>query len=102
MAPGQEKSKGKDPVILLHGGFVSSDVWGFELPLLMKTHQVIVVDSRGHGRSSMSSQPFSYELMTSDVIKLIDHLHIKKASIIGWSDGGIIGMLKAFTACFRG
>lgn len=59
--------KGKEPVLLLHGGFVSSDVWGFEVPLLMKTHQVIVLDSRGHGRSTMGDQPLSYELMANDV-----------------------------------
>ena len=38
---------GKEPVILLHGGFVSSDEWAFEVPLLSKTHKVIVADSRG-------------------------------------------------------
>jgi pimeloyl-ACP methyl ester carboxylesterase len=39
---------GKEPVILLHGGFASSDDWGFEVPLLSRTHKVIVADSRGH------------------------------------------------------
>ena len=86
---------GKEPVILLHGGFVSSDEWGFEVPLLSKTHKVIIVDSRGHGRSSMSNQPFSYSLMASDVLQLMDYLKIKKASIVGWSDGGIIGLILA-------
>ncbi|NOW96111.1 alpha/beta fold hydrolase [Mucilaginibacter sp. SG564] len=84
---------GKDPVILLHGGFVSSDEWGFEVPLLSKTHQVIVVDSRGHGRSTLGSAPLSYQLLSSDVLALMDYLNIKKASIVGWSDGGIIGMI---------
>jgi len=87
--------QGKEPVILLHGGFVSSDEWGFEVPLLSKTHKVIIVDSRGHGRSTMSNQPFSYNLMTSDVLQLMDYLRIKKASIVGWSDGGIIGLILA-------
>lgn len=86
---------GRDPVILLHGGFVSSDDWGFEVPLLSKTHTVIVVDSRGHGRSSMSAQPLTYDLMASDVLQLMDTLKIKKASIVGWSDGGITGMILA-------
>jgi len=86
---------GKNPVFLLHGGFVSSDVWGFEVPLLSKTHKVIVVDSRGHGRSTLSDQPFSYSLMSSDVLQLMDFLQIPKASIIGWSDGGIIGFILA-------
>jgi pimeloyl-ACP methyl ester carboxylesterase len=86
---------GKDPVILLHGGLVSSDEWGFEVPLLAKMHQVIVVDSRGHGRSTMSNQPFSYNLMSSDVLQLMDHLKVSRASIVGWSDGGIIGLILA-------
>ena len=86
---------GKEPVILLHGGFVSSDCWGFEVPLLSKTHKVIVVDSRGHGRSTMSEKPFSYNLMASDVLQLMDYLKIDKASIVGWSDGGIIGLILA-------
>lgn len=84
---------GKDPVIMLHGGFVSSDEWGFEVPLLSKTHKVIIVDSRGHGRSSMSDQPLGYNLMASDVLQLMIYLKIKKASIVGWSDGGIIGLV---------
>ena len=87
--------KGKDPVILIHGGLGSSDDWGFETPLLAKTHKVIVIDCRGRGRSSMSGQPFSYELMTSDVLSLMDYLHIQKPSIIGVSDGGIIGLVMA-------
>ncbi len=87
--------EGKEPVILLHGGFSSSDEWGFEVPMLAKTHQVIVVDSRGHGRSSLSAQPLSYALMMSDIVQLMDYLKLKKASIVGWSDGGIIGLLLA-------
>lgn len=86
---------GKDPVFLLHGGFGSSDAWGFEVPLLSKTHMVIIVDNRGHGRSTISDQPFSYSLMSSDVLQLMDFLQIKKASIVGWSDGGIIGFVLA-------
>ena len=86
---------GKEPVILLHGGFSSSNDWAFEVPLLSKTHKVIVADSRGHGRSSMSNQVLSYALMASDVIQLLDYLKIKKVSIVGWSDGGIIGLILA-------
>lgn len=87
--------EGKEPVFLLHGGFVSSDCWGFEVPLLAKTHQVIVVDNRGHGRSTLSDQPFSYDLMTSDVLNVMDSLQIPRASVVGWSDGGIIGLMIA-------
>jgi pimeloyl-ACP methyl ester carboxylesterase len=84
-----------NPVLLLHGGFTNSEYWGFEVPLLSKSHQVIVVDSRGHGRSTMDGNPFSYELMTDDILQLLDYLNIKKVTIIGWSDGGIIGLIMA-------
>jgi pimeloyl-ACP methyl ester carboxylesterase len=87
--------QGPDPVILLHGGMVSSEDWGFEVPRLSKTHRVIVIDSRGHGRSSMGNQPLSYDLMTADVVQLMDTIHLAKASVVGWSDGGIIGLLLA-------
>lgn len=70
--------EGKDPIIMLHGGFVSSDEWGLEVPLLSKTHKVIIVDSRGHGRSSMSNQPLGYNLMASDILQLMNYMKIQK------------------------
>ena len=87
--------EGKDPVLLLHGGLVSSDYWSSEVRLLSKTNKVIIVDSRGHGRSTMSDQPFSYNLMALDVLQILEYLKIKKVSIVGWSDGGIIGLILA-------
>ena len=86
---------GKDPVILLHGGFSSSEDWGFEVPRLANTHQVIVMDTRGHGRSTMDEQPFSYDLFASDLKGLMDLLQVQKASVVGWSDGGITGLVMA-------
>lgn len=86
---------GGRPVILLHGSLGSSDDWGFETPLLDKTHEVIVLDSRGRGRSTMSSQPLTVELLASDVIGLMDLLKIQQASIVGWSEGGVIALFLA-------
>jgi pimeloyl-ACP methyl ester carboxylesterase len=81
-----------EPLILLHGGLGHSDVWGYQIPALAQHFKVIAADSRGHGRSTRSAQPYSYALMASDVVALMDHLKIEKASILGWSDGGIIGI----------
>jgi pimeloyl-ACP methyl ester carboxylesterase len=50
------------------------------------------MDSRGHGRSSRNQEPYGYDMMASDVVALLDHLKIKKAAIVGWSDGAIIGL----------
>jgi pimeloyl-ACP methyl ester carboxylesterase len=82
------------PVLLLHGGMSSSDSWGYEVPRLAG-HEVIVMDSRGQGRSTNSDAPFSYAAMASDVIALLDQLHVRRASVVGVSDGGIIGLILA-------
>jgi pimeloyl-ACP methyl ester carboxylesterase len=80
------------PVILLHGGLANSNYWGLLVRALSPRYRVIVMDSRGHGRSSRDARPYGYDLMADDVIGLMDYLKIKKAALVGWSDGGIIGL----------
>lgn len=80
------------PVILLHGGLANSDYWGLLIPALVPHYRVIVMDSRGHGRSTRDAQPYGYDLMAKDVVGLMDFLKIAKADIVGWSDGAIIGL----------
>ena len=80
------------PVILLHGGLGNSDYFGKQVPALAKKYRVIVMDSRGHGRSSRDATPYGYDLMASDVLGLLDYLKIKRAAVIGWSDGAILGL----------
>jgi pimeloyl-ACP methyl ester carboxylesterase len=81
------------PVLLLHGGLSNSNYWGNLVGFLVRHHfRVIVADSRGHGRSTRSVQPYSYDLMSSDVIALLDYLKLRKVDLAGWSDGGIIGL----------
>jgi pimeloyl-ACP methyl ester carboxylesterase len=81
-----------EPVILLHGGLANANYWGNQVRALQDRYQVIVMDSRGHGRSTRNDVPYSYDLMASDVIGLMDFLNIPKAAVIGWSDGAIIGL----------
>jgi len=81
-----------EPVILLHGGLANSDYWGEQVPVLAAHYCVIVMDSRGHGRSTRNAEPFGYDLMASDVLGLMDFLKIRKAAIVGWSDGAILGL----------
>lgn len=85
------------PVILLHGGLANSNYWGHQVPALAKSHRVIVMDSRGHGRSTRDGRPYGYTLMASDVIGLMDYLAIPQAAIVGWSDGAIIGLSLAMS-----
>lgn len=83
------------PVLLLHGGLGNSNYWGGQVRELSKHSAVIVMDSRGHGRSTRNAQTYTYELMESDVIGLLDRLKVREVSLIGWSDGGIIGLVMA-------
>lgn len=80
------------PVILLHGGLANANYWGKLVPVLAEHYRVVVMDSRGHGRSSRDSRPYGYDLMASDVLALMDFLHIDNAALVGWSDGAIIGL----------
>ena len=80
------------PVLLIHGGLGHGDIWGFQVPALSKDHTVIVADSRGHGRSTRTDQPFSYAQMADDYLALLDYLKIDQVALVGWSDGGIIGL----------
>jgi pimeloyl-ACP methyl ester carboxylesterase len=80
------------PVVLLHGGLGNSAHFGFQVPALIDKFQVITIDSRGQGRSTKGDAPITYDLMATDVIAVLDKLAIKRASVVGWSDGGEIAL----------
>jgi pimeloyl-ACP methyl ester carboxylesterase len=80
------------PVILLHGGLANADYWGNQIKALAPHHTVIVMDSRGHGRSTRDARPYGYDLMADDVVGLMDAHKVPKADVVGWSDGGILGL----------
>ena len=86
-----------DPVLLIHGGLGNADIWANQVADLMQDHLVIVADSRGHGRSTRTEEPFGYDLMASDYLVLLDYLKVDKVDLVGWSDGGIIGLDIAMT-----
>jgi pimeloyl-ACP methyl ester carboxylesterase len=87
------------PVILLHGGLGHSGNWGYQVPTLINSgYRVVLIDSRGHGRSTRDSRPFIYELMASDVLAVMDALHLEKAAVVGWSDGACIALILAMNA----
>lgn len=80
------------PILLIPGGLSDQHVWDAQLPILARDHTVIVADSRGQGRSTRTDDPITYGLMADDYVALLDFLHIDKVDLVGWSDGGIIGL----------
>jgi pimeloyl-ACP methyl ester carboxylesterase len=86
------------PVILLHGGLGHSGNWGYQVPALVEAgFRVLLIDSRGHGRSTRDARPYSYALMASDVLAMMDEIGIDKAAFVGWSDGACTALVLAST-----
>jgi pimeloyl-ACP methyl ester carboxylesterase len=84
------------PLILLHGGFGSTGMFsGVLLPALAANHQVILVDLQGHGRTADIERPLSFEAMADDVAALIGHLGLERASLMGYSLGGVTALQTA-------
>lgn len=90
----EEFGKG-DTVLLLHGNSQSTKAFEKQIPELSKYFHVIAMDSRGQGHSSEDGKPMSYELMAEDVHSLLDQLKLAKIHVLGWSDGGITGLILA-------
>lgn len=81
-------------VILLHGGLGHSGNWGNQVSALTDAgHRVVVIDSRGHGRSTRDARPYTYELMAADVLAVMDALQIERAALVGWSDGACVALI---------
>jgi pimeloyl-ACP methyl ester carboxylesterase len=84
-----------EPVLLIHGNGGSIASMGNQIPFFSERYQVIAVDSRAHGKSIDPGDSLSFEMMVDDFNALLDSLHLDSCNVIGWSDGGINGVLLA-------
>ena len=84
-----------EPVLLLHGGMGNSNYFAYQIEALAKDHLVVAVDTRGHGRSPVTSSAFSYDVFADDTVALIQFLQLPPPAIVGWSDGAITGLILA-------
>jgi pimeloyl-ACP methyl ester carboxylesterase len=83
------------PLILLHGGLGSGEMFGPVLPALAERHQVIAVDLQGHGRTPDIDRPIDVRLMADDIAALIDYLGLDKPDLVGYSLGGGVALFTA-------
>ena len=81
-----------EPLLLLHGGLGSSDMFEPLLPILGQGRQVIAVDLQGHGRSSLGNRPIRCEAIADDVAALLKRLGRAKVDVLGYSFGGCVGL----------
>lgn len=83
------------PLLIIHGNGGSINNFIKQIPYFSKKYKVIVADSRAQGKSTDKGDSLSYEMMADDYAALLDAMKIDSAFVIGWSDGGIIGLLLA-------
>ncbi len=81
-----------DPLILLHGGFGSLEMFGPNVDALAAGRRVIGVDLQSHGRSPAADRPMRFETMADDIAAFIRHLGLEKADIMGFSLGGGVAL----------
>jgi pimeloyl-ACP methyl ester carboxylesterase len=84
------------PLVLLHGGLGSGEMFGPVVSTLAEQHQVIAPDLQGHGRTADIDRPIDVSLMADDIAALIDHLGLDKPDLVGYSLGGGVAMHVAF------
>ena len=84
-----------DPLLIIHGNGQSITDMHYQVAHFARNYQVIVADSRGHGKSGLGEGQLTYIQMMEDYNALLDQLGFAGANIIGWSDGGILSLLLA-------
>jgi pimeloyl-ACP methyl ester carboxylesterase len=83
------------PLLLIHGNGDSIRSFKGQIGEFASHHRVIAMDSRGQGKSELGTATLTYEQMTEDTNALLNHLALRQIEVLGWSDGGIIGLLLA-------
>lgn len=83
------------PLLIIHGNGGSIKDFNKQIPYFSKEYKVILADSRAQGKSIDTGDSLNYEMMAEDLNALLDQLHLDSCYVIGWSDGGINGLLLA-------
>lgn len=83
------------PLLIIHGNSRSIRDFIYQIPYFSKHFKVIIADSRSQGKSTENGDSLTYEMIADDYAALLDEMKIDSANVIGWSDGGIAGLLLA-------
>jgi len=84
-----------EPLLIIHGNGGSIGDFSFQIPFFEKKYKVILADSRAHGKTADAGDSLTYEMMADDLDALLSALKLDSCYVIGWSDGGINGILLA-------
>lgn len=81
-----------EPLLLIHGNSGDIASMGNQIEYFKKKYRVIVADSRGHGKSELKTDSLTYTQIAKDWEGLVNYLKLDAINIVGWSDGGIVGL----------
>jgi len=84
-----------EPLLFIHGNGGAMDNFAHQVAFFSKKYKLILADSRAQGKSVDRSDSLTYEMMADDFSALLDYLKVDSCNVIGWSDGGINGLLLA-------
>ena len=84
-----------DPLVLLHGGLCTNETWAAQTPAFAERFRVVAPERRAHGHTADVEGPLTYDAMATDTIGFLDKVVGSSAHLVGWSDGGIVGLLVA-------
>jgi len=84
-----------DPLLLLHGGLAAAESFAQQTPVFAERYRVVIPERRGHGRTPDVEGPITYELMADDTIAFMDAVGTGPGHLVGWSDGGDVGLIVA-------
>jgi len=90
----EQDGKG-DPLVLLHGGLCTNDTWAPQIPAFREQFRVLAPERQGHGHTPDLNGPLSYDRMAAHMIGFLETVVAQPAHLVGWSDGGIVGLLIA-------
>jgi len=92
------ENAGKPTLLFLHGGMGNIEDFNPVLPLLADDYHIVGIDSRGHGKSTLGTEPLNYKRLQLDIEAIINYLQLKNTSIIGFSDGGVVAYRLALSS----
>jgi pimeloyl-ACP methyl ester carboxylesterase len=90
-----DESGSGDPLLLLHGGLCTNETWAPQMSEFAEYFRVLAPERRGHGHTPDVDEPLSYDVMATDTIGFLETVVRGPANVVGWSDGGIIGLIVA-------
>jgi pimeloyl-ACP methyl ester carboxylesterase len=90
-----DEEGGGEPLVLLHGGLCTNETWAAQIPVFAERFRVMAPERRGHGHTADAQGPLTYADMATDTVGFLEKVVGRPAHLVGWSDGGIVGLMVA-------